>query len=88
MSIEIDPEGKMVDVFFVDYGESVITNCNDIQPLPVHFEKIQFQAIECCLVNVECNGTEWDDTFETLITIGDKILHAEVLCFLCYFRNI
>ena len=76
--IEIGQGTKLVDVFFVDYGESVLMSCKDVQPLPSHLERTPFQAVECCLVDIECVDQEWDETFDQLVTIGEKLLHAEV----------
>jgi len=53
-------------------------NYKDVQPLPSVFERLPFQAIECSLVDVACVDQEWDETFERLVTIGEKLLHAEV----------
>jgi len=69
---------KMVDVFFVDYGETELISYKDVQPLPSLFERTPFQAIECCLVDIEGVDQEWDETFDQLVTIGEKLLHAEV----------
>lgn len=69
---------RWVDVFFVDYGESELVSPACVQPMPAHFLQTPFQAIECCLIDIECVGDEWDDTFEKLVTIGEKVLHAKV----------
>ena len=70
-------EMQNVDVFFVDYGDCEILSSTDLLPLPPCFEQIPFEAIECCLVDIECIGNEWDNTFDNIVTIGEKILDAE-----------
>jgi Tudor domain len=76
-NLQFDATEKLVDVFFVDYGESELVSPMDIQPMPTHLEQTPFQAIECCLIDIECADAEWDDTFDKLVTIGEKVLHAE-----------
>jgi Tudor domain len=83
VAVELHSSPRQVDVFFVDYGESEYVKLTDVHPLPAAFNGIPFQAVECCLVDVECVGDEWDDTFDKIVTpMGQKLLHAEVFLIL------
>ena len=71
---------RQVDVFFVDYGETELIDRSDVHPLPAiaYYEQTPFQAIECCVLDIESNEDEWDFTFDSLAPIGTKVFHAEV----------
>ena len=44
------------DVFFVDTGEQEWLGRDDLQPLPMKFQSLPFQAIECNLYHLEPPG--------------------------------
>ncbi|XP_059617572.1 tudor and KH domain-containing protein homolog [Phlebotomus argentipes] len=57
-------DGKVVlDIYFVDYGDSAYVETNEIFQLRTDFLTLRFQAIECFLANVKPasidNSTDW-----------------------------
>lgn len=75
-------------MFLVDYGNCEIVDIKDVQPLPVCFLLLFFQAIECCLVDIVSTreDDEWDETLDQLVEpIGEKVLLAQVDCCVAIF---
>lgn len=64
------PEGKLIEVFFVDTGVTCDLPMQDIIPMPSRFKQLPFQAIECSLVGIE----PMQDAY--LETCTDFILNA------------
>lgn len=50
---EYNPRDVVLDVFFVDYGDSQYVNPNEVYSLHMDFLTLRFQAIECFLANVK-----------------------------------
>lgn len=75
---EYNPRDVVLDVFFVDYGDSQYVNPNEVYGLHMDYLTLRFQAIECFLANVKpLNPTDdgsWDsaaiDRFDEL-TFGE-----------------
>ncbi|GAB0100104.1 Tudor domain-containing protein [Sergentomyia squamirostris] len=72
-------DGKVVlDIYFVDYGDSAYMDPSDVFQLRTDFLTLRFQAIECFLANVRPasidNSTEWEtrsvERFEELTHVA------------------
>ncbi|CAG0892661.1 unnamed protein product, partial [Darwinula stevensoni] len=49
---EYSPQESRLDLMFLDYGDSCSVKKNEAFCLAVHFQELQFQAVECCLAKV------------------------------------
>lgn len=48
-----NPLNTMLDVYFLDFGESVYQKLKFIRILPPQFLELKFQAIECSIANIK-----------------------------------
>nr|XP_053635261.1 tudor and KH domain-containing protein homolog [Cherax quadricarinatus]XP_053635262.1 tudor and KH domain-containing protein homolog [Cherax quadricarinatus] len=66
---ETDPSQSLVTVYYVDFGDSETIRVDTVCELRTDFLKLNFQAVECFLANVEpesVQGDEATDVFEEL----------------------
>ncbi|KAJ8298883.1 hypothetical protein KUTeg_022943 [Tegillarca granosa] len=54
-------EGNKIDIFYVDYGDSVYIEKNKLRKLCSQFLSLPFQAVECCLANIQPSGDSWSE---------------------------
>lgn len=60
-------EGDKIDIFYVDYGDSVYIGKDKLRKLCSQYLSLPFQAIECCFANIQPSGSTWsDDCIEIL----------------------
>ncbi|XP_035226750.1 tudor and KH domain-containing protein homolog [Stegodyphus dumicola] len=73
---------KQIHVFYLDFGDSAVLKPNLIAVLKPDFLSIPFQAIECCLADVEPIKDEWSleasEEFEKLVYLAQwKVIMAK-----------
>ncbi|CAH0388599.1 unnamed protein product [Bemisia tabaci] len=84
---EYNPEDSKIEVFYVDYGNSDNHSIKDLCLLKPEFLRLTFQAIACCLDNVQPKDADtWSeeatDCFEALTYACQwKPLMARVNCY-------
>lgn len=77
--------GDGVDVYFVDYGDSLLVSKQAIRKLSDEFKELPFQAKECCLAGIQpSNGKCWCEeaivAFEDLVHVAKwKALMSRVI---------
>ncbi|KAJ6646712.1 Tudor and KH domain-containing protein like [Pseudolycoriella hygida] len=59
---DYNPRDVILDLYFVDFGDSEYVQPNEVFELRTDFLTLRFQAIECFLANVKpkCNDDLWD----------------------------
>lgn len=66
---------KLIDVYYVDFGDSAYLDIKEIRKLPENFYELPLQAIECSLADVELN--ELDEYWqEDVINEFEDIVHS------------
>lgn len=83
---EFDPRNVVLDVFFVDYGDSQYVDPKDVYSIRMDYLTLRFQAIECFLADViparPSPDGDWDSesmtVFDTL-TNGKRIIRHTFL---------
>lgn len=61
---EYDPRNVVLDVFFVDYGDSQYVDPKDVYSISTNFLTLRFQAIECFLAEVKPARPSLDDEWD------------------------
>lgn len=79
-------ENGMVDLYYVDYGDTWACPKEHLFPLRSDFLSLPFQAVECGLAYVAPNGGKWSsealDVFDTLVHCAKwKPLLAKIASF-------
>ncbi|XP_069102961.1 tudor and KH domain-containing protein-like [Argopecten irradians] len=54
-------EGRQLDLYFLDYGDSGYADINNVHQLRDDFLLLPFQAIQCCLGDIKVKGDEWSE---------------------------
>lgn len=70
---------KLIDVYYVDFGDSAYLDIRDIRKLPEQLYKLPLQAIECSLADVELN--ERDEYWKE-----DAIIDFEDIVYSCKWK--
>lgn len=68
----------MIDLYFVDYGDTQFAKTEDIFELRTDFLSLRFQAIECFLANVQPVNTtsKLDEWNEKTIEKFEELTHG------------
>ncbi|KAL1109972.1 hypothetical protein AAG570_014081, partial [Ranatra chinensis] len=81
-----DPGESVVDVFYVDYGDSTFRKLSTLCQLRTDFLALRFQAIECSMEGIRPKGDTW--TEEAIVAFEDlchtaqwKAMMAQVMCY-------
>ncbi|ALC40135.1 papi [Drosophila busckii] len=64
MPNQYNPQEQVIDLYFVDYGDSEYISPADICELRTDFLTLRFQAVECFLANVKSTITEEPNTWQ------------------------
>ena len=74
-----DPTDPLVDVFFVDFGDSDYLKLSELRKLPQRFHELPLQAIECSLDDLALNENEtsWSD---------DAVDYFEEISYSCQWK--
>ncbi|XP_055299658.1 tudor and KH domain-containing protein homolog isoform X2 [Sitodiplosis mosellana] len=85
---EYDPRRVALDLYFLDFGDSIYVDPHDVYELRTDFLTLRYQAIECFLANVQpvhpVEGTQWNheaiNKFEELTHVAKwKKLNAKTV---------
>jgi tudor domain-containing protein 2 len=73
----IDYETKEIDIYFVDFGDSVFLKLNDLRALnEKNFYDLEFQAIECSMDNLVLNNSAKNEWSEKAICFFEDVVHS------------
>ncbi|KAK7601067.1 hypothetical protein V9T40_008508 [Parthenolecanium corni] len=65
---------SVVDLYLLDFGESIYEKVSNLRPIPSEFLNLNFQAIECGLSNINPIASTWTDEaiqfFENAVHVG------------------
>ena len=80
----LEVKENLVDVYYVDYGDSELIPRSQVMTLRRDFLSLPFQAFECSLAEVQPVGGEWAEEaiilFESLTYVAKwKVLMAQML---------
>lgn len=64
MPNQYNPKEQVIDLYFVDYGDSEYISPADICELRTDFLTLRFQAVECFLANVKSTITDEPNTWQ------------------------
>lgn len=73
---DTDPTDPLIDVYYVDFGDSDYLKLSEVRKLPDRFYELPLQAIECALDDIQLaeNEAEWPedaiDYFEEITYSG------------------
>ncbi|KAH8263061.1 hypothetical protein KR044_003831 [Drosophila immigrans] len=77
MPNQYNPKEQVIDLYFVDYGDSEYISPADICELRTDFLTLRFQAVECFLANVKSTLTDEPNTWQkTSISKFEELTEA------------
>ncbi|XP_064486512.1 maternal protein tudor-like isoform X2 [Ornithodoros turicata] len=84
---ELRPGGALV--FFVDYGNSEVVQCNSLRALPAQYTRLPEQAIKCKLAGVQPTiGSSWSEEatgkFDELVSSQTTAVKVVARCGICH----
>lgn len=82
LKVTNEDEQKKISVFYLDFGDCASLTSDLVCILDAIFFSIPFQAIECCLANIEPKGDKWTteaiEAFEKLAYLAQwKVIMAK-----------
>lgn len=80
---DLDPSKSIATIYYVDFGDTEPISMENVCELRTHYLKLNFQAVECYLANIDpesVKGDEAADAFEELTYAAQwKIVMVKVL---------
>ncbi|XP_056620157.1 tudor domain-containing 6 isoform X2 [Triplophysa dalaica] len=71
---------KKAEVYFLDYGNTEIVDCCNLQQLPLKFQELPAVAVKCSLHGIKPKLTHWDEKATLFFSriVEDKVLDLHV----------
>lgn len=73
--------GTRAEVFFFDYGNKELVDCDNLRELPLGYHNLPALAIKCALYGIQPKSEEWDQNSTSFFAeaVVDKVLDVHVL---------